>query len=113
MNTAALETKRLEGMLASLFHHGTWFSSAVITVGLALKLMDGHLAATASRLPSGTSVVTAGIALFIMLPVLRLAMMLFIFLRERDYMFSAITATVLTIIVLGTVLGLYWPIHGA
>lgn len=113
MNTNPLTTKRLEGMLASLLHHGTWFSSAVTALGLALVMIEAHLGTSASKLPSGTTLVTAGIALLIMLPVLRLTVMLLVFLRERDYMFGMIAATVLTIIALGTVLGLYLPVHGA
>ena len=72
---------RLEGLLAGVLHYGTWFASAVIAGGLALAL-------TASR--GGMRIVTVGIALLILLPVLRVAVMLMVFLRERDYRFSAI-----------------------
>jgi uncharacterized membrane protein len=83
---------RLEGLLAGVLHYGTWFASAVIAGGLALALM-------ASR--DGMRIVTAGIALFILLPVLRVFVMLMVFLRERDYRFSAIAGLVLLIIFLG------------
>ncbi|HZZ09260.1 MAG TPA: DUF1634 domain-containing protein [Paraburkholderia sp.] len=111
MNTNTLKTKQLEVMLASLLHYGSWLSSAVTALGLALVMIEGHLGASALRLPSGTTIVTAGIALLIMLPVLRLAVMLFAFVRERDYMFGMIAATVLAIIAFGTALGLYLPVH--
>lgn len=113
LNTTKLKTERLEGMLARLLNYGTWFSSAVTALGLALVLVEGYVGASAFGGPSGTTIVTAGIALLIMLPVLRLALMLIVFLRERDYMFGIIAAAVLTIIALGTALGLYLPVHGA
>jgi uncharacterized membrane protein len=47
-----------------------------------------------------------GVALFIVLPAARVALMLLIFLRERDYAFSLISALVLTIIAAGFLLGL-------
>jgi uncharacterized membrane protein len=86
----------LEGVLANVLQYGTWLASAAIVAGLALAL-------TGSRM--GTHDITIGIALFILLPVLRVAVMLVVFLRERDYRFSAIAATVLTIIGVGFALG--------
>ena len=53
--------------------------------------------------------VTIGIALFILLPVLRVVLMLIVFLRERDYRFSAIAALVLTILLVGFVVGTRVP----
>ena len=43
-------------------------------------------------------IATAGIVLFILLPVLRVAAMLIFFLRARDYRYGAIAALVLLII---------------
>jgi len=53
----------------------------------------------------GTRIVTAGIALLIVLPVLRVFLMLVVFVRERDFRFSAIAMLVLAIMLLGSVLG--------
>jgi uncharacterized membrane protein len=83
---------RLEGLLAGVLHYGTWLACAVIALGLAVS-SNGHI-------------VAAGIALLILLPVLRVALMLAVFLRQRDYRFSAIAALVLMIIFLGFALGL-------
>jgi uncharacterized membrane protein len=47
---------------------------------------------------SGYDVVKAGIALFIFLPIARVALMFTIFLRERDYVYVMISALVLLII---------------
>ena len=72
-------------------------ASAAIFAGLALAIIDG-------RLP-GLRTATFGIALFILLPVLRVVIMLIVFLQQRDYRFVAIAAVVLAIIGLGYVLG--------
>ncbi len=45
-----------------------------------------------------------GIALFVALPIVRVAVMLVDFLRRRDYRIAAIAALVLTVIVLGIAL---------
>jgi len=51
------------------------------------------------------SIATAGIALFILLPVLRVGVMLVFFLRARDYRYGAITALVLVIISISFLVG--------
>jgi hypothetical protein len=96
---------RRDQIIAGLLWYGTWAASAVIAVGMALGLSQQ---ATPTLLPglSGVAVVTAGIALFILLPVARVALMLLIFLRERDYAYTAIAALVLAIIAAGVVAGL-------
>jgi uncharacterized membrane protein len=48
---------------------------------------------------------TAGVTLFILLPIMRLILMLGLFLHQRDYRFSAITALVLMIVVVGSMIG--------
>ena len=81
---------RLETMLAALLRYGTWLAAGMTGVGLALP---------------GTGAVTVGIALFILLPVVRVALMLGFFVRERDCRFIAITGLVLAIILMGFALG--------
>ena len=96
---------RMETLLAGLLRYGTWVASLVIAIGLALDVRGashggpGYVA--------GSEVVTVGIALFILLPVLRVALMLIIFVRERDYRFVTFSATVLTIILTGFAIGHY------
>lgn len=89
----------LESLLASLLQYGSWVASVVIGVGLVLSLFGSYG-------PAGTRIVTAGVALFILLPFFRVLIMLLVFLKERDYRFSAIAALVLAILVLGVVVGL-------
>jgi uncharacterized membrane protein len=89
----------LERLLAYVLQYGSWTASAVIGLGLALSLFGSHG-------PIGIKIVTAGVALFILLPAFRVLIMSLVFLRERDYRFSAIAALVLVILMLGVVVGL-------
>jgi hypothetical protein len=80
---------QLENLLGRLLHYGTLAASGIIAVGLALTAASG---------PLGVGVATAGVALFILLPALRVAVMLIFFLQVRDYRYGAIAALVLMII---------------
>jgi uncharacterized membrane protein len=103
MSAGPMECPSLERTLAEVLIYGTWLASAVFAVGLALALGERILGV------SGLPVVTAGIAIFILLPVVRVILMLIVFLHERDYRFAAIAATVLAVIVLGLVVGTMLP----
>ena len=87
---------RLEPVLGALLQYGTLAASCVIALGLALALGVGA---------TGLRVATAGIVLFILLPVVRVAAMLILFLRAREYKFGAIAALVMAIILLSFFLG--------
>jgi uncharacterized membrane protein len=94
----------LELLLAKVLHRGTWLGASVIATGLALQLAGWQ------RAPLGLTnshIITAGIALLILLPVLRVLLMLFVFVRERDNHFSIIATLVLAIIVSGALLGMH------
>jgi len=97
----------LERLLASLLHYGTWVASFIIAVGLVLTLIHTNGGVSHPETMLGMRIVTTGIVLFILLPVLRLMLMFGVFLRERDYRFSAIAALVLLIVVTGCVAGAY------
>lgn len=94
MTTGIEKIQRLESLLASLLHYGTWIASGVIAAGI---------------LSSSMPIVTVGIGLFILLPFLRVVLMLIVFLGERDYRFVAIAAAVLLIILAGLALGICAP----
>jgi uncharacterized membrane protein len=101
MNHDESRSLPLESLLAGVLHYGSWLASTVIAAGLVLALSTQN--------PTSMRLVAIGIALFILLPVLRVVLMLIVFLRERDYRFSAIAALVLAIIFLGCVLGTRVP----
>ncbi len=102
MSTGLAGRSELDRLLASVLHRGTWLGGSVIALGLALP-MAGWSEASSTMV--GTRIVTAGIALLIVLPVLRVFLMLVVFVRERDFRFSAIAMLVLAIMLLGSVLG--------
>jgi hypothetical protein len=96
----------LERLLAWVLSGGTWLATCVIAVGLALPLFS-WLGASPATTMTGVRIVTVGIALFILLPILRVLLMLIVFVCEGDYRLAAIAALVLVIIILGTALGMH------
>ncbi len=108
MNNDYARHPRLESHLAQLLRYGTHLGSLVVAAGLALAWLAQTGALPASM---GARVVTLGIALFIILPILRVAVMLTVFLRDRDYRFAAIATVVLLVIASGAWLGIYLGSH--
>ena len=102
MSADLVQRPQLDRLLAGVLHRGTWLGSTVIALGLALPIARGSGASSAMMC---TRIVTAGIALIIILPLLRVLLMLIVFVRERDYRFSAIATLVLAIILVGSALG--------
>ena len=106
MNHGTPRPAQLEWLLAGTLHFGTWLASAAIGLGLALALLDSRFSAPKLAIPRDMRIATIGIALLILLPVVRVIVMLIVYLRHRDYRFSAIALLVLTIILLGFAVGL-------
>lgn len=96
MKTELALAVQLEQLLSKLLHFGTLLASAVVAAGLAIALASGA---------PGMRVATAGIVLFILLPVVRVGAMLVYFVRARDYRFGAIAALVLLIILCSYLVG--------
>ncbi|MEA3083863.1 MAG: hypothetical protein QOC89_1560 [Paraburkholderia sp.] len=113
MSRIAPTGARLERWLARLLHYGTWVATVTIASGLAIGLPGRFESALPGprthpellSTPTGMHIVTVGIALFILLPIMRLILMLGMFLHQRDYRFSAITALVLAIVAAGLLVG--------
>ena len=82
-----------EGRIAALLRGGTWGASALLAAGL---LMPGRCGLLLTR---------GGIALLILLPVLRVLLMLVQFLRRRDVLYAAFALLVLAVIGAGMMLG--------
>lgn len=96
---------RMERRLAALLHYGTGFSAAWMAFGMVLDIADRALGRHLLPLDS-VRVMSVGVALLILLPVARVALMLGLFVREKDYRFAGIAAAVLCIILLGVWLGI-------
>ena len=91
----------LERRLATTLQLGTWVGSCVIAVGWILSATGEH----SSLSSAPVAIVQAGIALFILLPALRVLLMVIVFVCERAYGFGAIAALMLAVIVVGAMLG--------
>jgi uncharacterized membrane protein len=92
---------RIESLLAGALNVGTWLASIVIAAGLVLSLFYQR-----TPFPTGAQILTAGIGLFILLPILRVILMLIFFAKERDYKFTAAAAAVLLTIFAGFAIGI-------
>jgi uncharacterized membrane protein len=92
---------RIESLLARALNVGTWLASIVIAAGLVLSLFHQR-----TPFPTGAQILTTGIGLFILLPILRVILMLIFFAQERDYKFTAAAALVLLTIFAGLVIGI-------
>jgi uncharacterized membrane protein len=92
---------RIESLLAGALNVGTWLASIVIAAGLVLSLFYQR-----TPFPTGAQILTAGIGLFILLPILRVILMLIFFAKERDYKFTAAAALVLLTIFAGLAIGI-------
>ncbi|WP_223645741.1 DUF1634 domain-containing protein [Corallococcus sp. EGB] len=105
MKGKAHRLERCEQGIAGLLWGGTWLASALIAAGLALGATHDFWSSLAPGL-SGYDVMKAGVALFIILPVARVALMLVMSLRERDYIYTAISVFVLAVITAAVMVGL-------
>jgi uncharacterized membrane protein len=95
MTDETIMFQRRERLIAALLWWGTVLASAVISAGVLAGLLGR----------GGLAVTNIGIALFILLPIARVALMLAIFVRERDHAYTAISGLVLAIIVVGVIAG--------
>jgi uncharacterized membrane protein len=93
-----------ERAIAKLLHYGTGLASFIIAAGLAVQCLHPLTKATFGM--SGSGLMKAGVALFILLPVSRVALMLVQFVQARDFAYVAISALVLTIIGAGFLAGI-------
>lgn len=100
MNSVPPDLSRLESLLAKFLRYGTWLASSVIAIGCGL------LATAKGNTSLALGCVTAGIALLILLPIVRVAIMLWFFLRDRDYRLAIAAALVLSTIAAGVAIGI-------
>lgn len=97
---------RLDHRLAATLQYGTWLASFVIALGLVATWTPWPPSILAAAQLVGARLVVAGVALFILLPVLRVLLMLAAFIRARDHRLGAVAALVMILILLGFVVGL-------
>ena len=105
MNITTIRSSTLERLLAAFLEYGTWVGSTVVAVGIVLGVCIplGFTGLAGSH--ASMTTVSIGVAIFILLPILRLALMLGVYLHQRDYRFSFIVALVLLIVGMGCFAG--------
>ena len=106
MTSPLPKLSRLEMLLAGLLQYGSWLASTAIALGLGLALIDARAGTHDLAGRPKMCLATGGIALLILLPVLRVLLMLFVFLRQRDYRLALAAVLVLAIILTGVMVGL-------
>ena len=92
---------QIESLLARALNVGTWLASIVIAAGLVLSLLHQR-----TPFPTAAQILTAGIGLFILLPILRVILMLIFFAKKREYKFAAAAVVVLLTIFAGLIIGI-------
>jgi len=112
MNCTTPGCAQLEWLLADMLHYGTSLASAVIGLGLGLALIESRFSGPKLAILHDMRIVSIGIALFILLPVVRVIVMFIVYLRQRDYRLAAIALLVLTTILLAFTVGLAGSRHG-
>ena len=98
---------RLESILAGLLRYGALAASGWIAVGMGMSMFGGVFPQLHAGLADRCTAI--GTVLLIALPVLRVALTTVVFLFEGDYLFAAISGSVLLIIMLGLLLGTINP----
>ena len=101
----ALRLLRMEGILAGLLRYGALVASGWLALGMALDILRENCTSIKVPVAISNGCLAIGIVLLIALPVLRVAIMMVVFLFEKDYCFAAISGAVLIIITLGFLLG--------
>jgi hypothetical protein len=91
------DVRRQETLLAWLLRLGTW-TACVLVIGGALARLPALSGYPLFAAMAGLDLGKAGIAVLILLPVARVALMLVLFLKDRDYAHMAIAVLVLAII---------------
>jgi uncharacterized membrane protein len=87
-------------LISVLLQTGTWLACALIILGWLIQWFAGPGSSQFAAIGIDTS--WSGVATFILLPSLRVALMVCLFARQRDYTYVAIAACVLLVIGFGS-----------
>ena len=105
MNPSNSKPQRQDGIIANLLWYGTLIASAVITIGIIVGAL-AQMGLLPGQVQTGYALIRLGVVIFVLLPIIRVALMLVMFACARDYIYTAIAALVLAIIGAGVLLGL-------
>jgi uncharacterized membrane protein len=112
-----MNVRQLELFISNVLRIGVVVSGALIISGLTLYLATGDVCypngeATLSWIINGdpffapSHILFIGFLTLVATPLLRVAVSVLVYVVERDWIYTAITGFVLTILIIGMVLGL-------
>lgn len=93
------DTSRLERQIGRLLRFGAFAATAVLAAGLV-----GHIAFPASAAPD--PILRAGLILLMATPVARVVASVIDYVHQRDWLFAALTAAVLVVLLGSLVYGI-------
>ncbi|MBC1917379.1 DUF1634 domain-containing protein [Listeria booriae] len=117
-STTDEEMHRVEAIVSTLLRIGVLLSAAIILIGLLLLMFTGTSGYPGTTYPTTLTAIFDGITQFkpyaivmfglfclILTPVLRVLVSFVTFLKEKDYLYVAITAIVLIILTISFLIG--------
>jgi uncharacterized membrane protein len=99
----------MEGVLSAVLRYGAVVASFWLALGMVLGAYNKAVSPVDTLAAASGGCLSIGVVLLIALPVLRVAIMMLVFLLQKDYSFTVISAAVLVIIILGFALGVLNP----
>jgi uncharacterized membrane protein len=121
MSKDAADKKNIEDteiIISKTLRAGVAISAAITCFGLVLFILTGDSGYPGETFPSSVSEIVKGLVVFkpyavmlsgllilILTPVLRVGVSIVTFIKEKDYMYAAITVTVFVILIISFFLG--------
>lgn len=97
-HTHSEKVEAVEVIVAKALRVGVGVAAGLIALGLVLS----ELAVTPDK---AAELVTAGLMVLVLTPVLRVVAALWVYVRERDYTYALFSLVVLTVLALGILIG--------
>ncbi|WP_446898650.1 DUF1634 domain-containing protein [Clostridium sp. LBM24168] len=110
--------REIENVISKFLLIGVLTSSTVIIIGLAMFLISGSSGYVKNFYPTHPleifmgcmalkpySIIMLGLMLLIAIPILRVAVSILVFLKERDFLYVKITTVVLIILIISLFMG--------
>ncbi|MEY8000303.1 DUF1634 domain-containing protein [Clostridium sp. Mt-5] len=112
------EMEEMDMIIGSFLRIGVIISSIVITIGFSMFLISGTSGYSGNYFPTTPieilkgsikfkpyAVILLGLLFLMAIPVLRVAVSIFVFFKEKDYLYVKITSLVLVILILSVFIG--------
>lgn len=117
-NKKSEEIEKAEIMISKSLRVGVILSAIIIVIGLLLFIKTGNSGYQGSYFPTRLgeifkgiigikpyAIILAGLYILILTPVVRVAVSIIVFLKEKDYLYTKITLFVLAILIFSLCMG--------